>query len=252
MSKLPGDEELIRETFVKHFTSIRERYCMSTCPITMVKNLRQYNATVCKGEARTLKAPQSDVSLSLPKGSKGLFISRAHTDHFRFKDFIPDEECIIGPPIELEQPEKQKDGVFYIIKIPHCLPDKKSWKDIKVRYGNIHRRKQFQEVPRRGMMSNGDMYFEVKDGFILIYTQHFSHFTCTACNRTCNSAIAFLFGNLRVSEAENASKAQIKAYICSTLYSSQDFVSVNINISLLNIFQTLLQFWIINLNYQKP
>ena len=36
----------------------------------MQKNLRKYNATVCQGEKRTLQAPNSDVSLDIPKGSK--------------------------------------------------------------------------------------------------------------------------------------------------------------------------------------
>ena len=45
----------------------------SSCPMTMVKNGKLYIGTVSHGKARILQAPGSDVSLEIPKGSRGVY-----------------------------------------------------------------------------------------------------------------------------------------------------------------------------------
>ena len=105
-----------------------------------------------------LQVPCSDVSLIIPKSPKGVFISPVHADHFRFQDVIPEDDCMIIPPVEFKHiPGETEDG-SYVIKIPHCLRDSEIWEYIKVRYGNVHKGKPFKEIPRRNKQKEDEMY----------------------------------------------------------------------------------------------
>ena len=67
----------------------------------MYKFWRNYNITVSRGEARTLQGDGSNVSLHIPKGSPGVFMTSVHTDLSRFQGAVPPDECIVGPIVEV-------------------------------------------------------------------------------------------------------------------------------------------------------
>ena len=119
----------------------------------MHKNRRKYSMTVAFAGKRKskLQAPDSDVSLNIPRKASGVFFSHVHTDHTLFKNVIPDDECFVGSPVELEQlnNENSDGSKIFKIKIPHCIRHSDMWKKIKVRYGNIHKSDKFDEVPQK-------------------------------------------------------------------------------------------------------
>ena len=181
------------------------------CPMTMQKNWRRYIGTVSRGEARRLQGEDSDVSLDIPPGLPGVYLCRVHTDHTRFTrhGIVPESECIIGPFVEFEfkqlqnKPDdkvKKSPEAFFEICIPHCLSEPELWKNIKVRHGNIFPGENGQvdeihEISSKANEKNTDMYYEITEKFINIFTREFCHFTCTACNKKCNpKTLILLFG----------------------------------------------------------
>ena len=206
----------------------------SRSPITMYKNRRQYIATVVHGEGGMLRGQRSDVSLKIPKKVHGIYFSRVHRDHTRFKGIIPEKECIIGPLVEfghLGEKEMEEDlENWYEIRIPHCISKQEYWKAIKVRNGSIFNKgKLFQEVPPKEKAANGEMHYEINEFYIQIFTKHFCHFTCSICpDYSCSaSAMVFLFGKLTRSLGNPNSFVQVKTFLCSKLFSITDFSVVS-------------------------
>ena len=197
------------------------------CPITMYKNHGEYIATASHGEARILQGDGSDVSLTIPLGSQGVYMTRVPTDSSRFTGIIPKEECIIGPLVEVEHLTDQDMEIksqMYQIKIPHCIPEKNLWKYFRVRHGNIYKSVPFQELPSKKMKS--EAYYVVDTHYITIYTPSFSQFICTICKRICTSMITFFVtGNLELT-ARSMSLMKAKLYLCSKLYEIPHFQRV--------------------------
>ena len=200
----------------------------------MYQNLRRVIATVTQGEARILQAPDSDVALNIPEGSRGLFIMKVHTDHTKFQDLIHPGECIIAPLVELEH-RKLSDDVndreppLYIIKIPHSLKNTAQYKSVRVRRGE-------DELPVRSEAVE-DYAYGIDEKFITVFTGKFSPFICTNCKNTCQtSMMLFLLGYLEPRQEANDTLAQIKSFICSDLYRIKDFREVS-EIYLFEVFQ---------------
>lgn len=202
----------------------------SKCPITMSKNLRKYNATVSHGESRMLQGDESDVSLAIPAGAQGVYISRVHTDHSWFDNVIPKHECFIGPPVEVEHlnaAKNHKDTHHYVLSIPHSVSDKYLWKHIRVRHGNLHKSGSFTIVSRKMVEDEADTWFEVDDKFIKIHTSHFSQFICTSCKESCSASVmAFVLARLRHIREVMETSVEIKTYLCSSLYKIRDYRKV--------------------------
>ena len=203
-----------------------------TCPATMHKNRRTYAiAVACGNEQLKLQAPWSDVSLEIPKEASGVFFSHVHTDHTLFKNVIPDDECFVGPPVEFEQLNNDNSDLSkpFKIKIPHCIRHDDTWRNIKVRFGNIHKTEKFKEVVYKGMGSQDDIWYETNAEFTTIYTKHFSHFTCSVCNYNCSAITRiYLYGKLSVSLSEPATRVKTKVFLSSELYIIKDYKEVSI------------------------
>ena len=201
---------------------------IGSCPITMMKQRRLYNATVTHGEARTLQGDGSDVSLTIPTGSQGVYMTRVHTDHTRFPWVIPNEECIVGPLVEVEHIRTQETDIVHKLKIPHCVRNKKLWKYIKVRKGNPNNGTEFTEIEQRFQPRGDGDYYAIDEKYITIYTSHFTLFTCTSCKKnSCNATVmAFLVGQLRNLTKHRITKVKVKAFLCSELYRIADFKNV--------------------------
>ena len=202
----------------------------STCPVILHKNKRKYVVAVACEMEVNLQALDSDVSLKIPRKVSGVFFSHVHTDHTLFKNVIPDDECFVGPPVEIEQVnnENSDDTETFKIKIPHYIRQSDLWKTIKVRYGNIHKSEKFQDVPHKDKDHQGDIWFNINDRFVTIYTKHFSHFTCSVCNYNCSAITrVFLYANLNVSGIETATRVKVKVFLCSELYKIKDYKKVS-------------------------
>ena len=210
-------------------------------PVTMYQNWRKYNATVSNGETRILQGYGSDVSLNIPDGTKAVYMMKVHTDHFeskspandlKFKAVITSEECIIGPPTEVEYiplqtqtPTKPKQ--LYRLKIAHCLSDQNLWEHIIVRRGDVHRSRPFREVPRRNGDDEEDVGFEVDNRYITIHTDGFSQFICTCGRTVCTAAVmVFIMGNPAPCVDDDETTIHLKNFLCSPLYKIEDYKEV--------------------------
>ena len=193
---------------------------------------KKYNTTVSHGEPKTLQGDGSDVSLAIPVGSQGVYMTRVHTDHLQFKGIIPPEECLIGPPTEVEQinfenqtPTRSK--YLYRVNIPHCLMDKELWKHIIVRRGDVYRHRPFREMPRRNPKDEEDFGFEVDNKYITIHTDGFSQFICTCGKTVCTaSVLVFVMGSMNPGTEVKGSSIKLKNFLCSFLYNIEDYKQV--------------------------
>ena len=213
------------------------------CPITMHRNWRRCIATTCLGEATTLQAPKSKVSLYTPEGISAVLIGCVYTDYLRFMKAIPREECIIAPLVEFhnlplstskDQPNPRNEPQ-YIIRIPHCIPNESDWEYIQVRSGDIHGDNIFTDIEKYKENGDQETYYKMDEEFIIIYTTHFTNFTCTTCKNFCCSNLAkvFLFGSIdtterygNIDERYDETLVKIQSFLCSCLYNIQDFRDV--------------------------
>ena len=201
-------------------------------PVAILKKRRKYMATVTQGEAVTLQAPDSDVSLSVPKGVKSVIVGRIHTNYTRFKNAIPNDECIIGPMVEFHSQELGAENIGhsqYRIKIPHCVKKKEHLSAIRVRCGDIYKPDSFREIENKIKTDGSSACYEVDDKFITIHADHFSNFICTSCSKVCDALIvAFLFGYLVPVPKGRRTAVKVKSYLCSSLYKIKDFQTVRV------------------------
>lgn len=204
----------------------------------MYKNKRQYIATVSRGEEKILQGPGSGVSLKIPKGSQGVFVSRIHMDPTRFENVVPKDECVVGPWAEFDHlqvitasgPSNAEKP--YQIKIPHSLRNKDHFKNVRVRHGNIFDPEAevnlFTLVPPKVDDEQAEMFYEIDENFITITTRHFSHFTCSVCDYKCSASVMiFLCGKLMYSKEPESTFMKAKAFMCSELYSTSDYRHVS-------------------------
>ena len=71
------------------------------CPMTMVQNYKRYIGTVSHGKARILQAKGSDVSLEIPKNSRGVYVMGVHTDFSNYHYVVASEECFVSPVVQV-------------------------------------------------------------------------------------------------------------------------------------------------------
>ena len=199
----------------------------------MRRNSRQYVATVCHGNAQTLKAPESDVSVCIPDGVYTVLQGCSHTDHTSFADVIPDDEYLIAPVPEFcahtLQNQEDKANLHFIVRIPHCTYDKSCWDYIKVRYGDLYGDTTFTEIQKYQEDGKQEVYYDIDERFITIHTTHFTDFTCSIRRNPDwpNLVLVFLFGSVTKSEGE--SYVTLRLFLCSLLHLIRDYVVVGFN-----------------------
>ena len=195
----------------------------------MYKNNKKYVGTVSNGEARILQDPESDVSLQISEGSKGVFMTHVQTGPTRPINMIPHEECLISPTVEVEH--NRDDECLskpHIITIPHCIQDSELWQFIKVRRINHNKKGQFELIQAQQENNKLDEYYRVEKGVIYVFARNFSEFTCTICKRSCSADIrTFIFGKIEDNQEVNLTSVKIRAFMCSELYRIKDFENVS-------------------------
>ena len=177
-----------------------------------------------------LQAKDSDVVVTVPERVRALLWQKVHTEFSQFRDIIPDDECMIGPVVELYlQSKVHLRREKYIIKIPHYLETKEQLSSIKVRYGDANENIPFTELKGMCIPSDDSPYYEVDNTHIIIYTYNFSQFICTACKKTtlsCHNIMVFPYGSISQQEEDKTSRVKLKIYLCSPLYKIEDFKKV--------------------------
>ena len=213
----------------------------------MNQSWRKWIATVSRGEARILRAPGSSVSLQIQEGADGVFMMLVHTEHFKFNHILNQDECLIGPPTEIEF-YGVTDTCKHIVRIPHCMRLENLFKHLKVRRGNVHGASGFeqlepkQKLPQpddsteRSLQPNEsrekswqpDEYYRITSRFIKIYANRFKHYTATVLPAVCQKSLCiFVFGHLEPIMENDITITKIKVFLCSQLFRIQDFKEVS-------------------------
>ena len=214
----------------------------------MQVNWREYKAIVTHGESRTLQDVESDVSLTIPKGSTGVYMTRVHTD-----PFFSRTTCIVGPIVDIACLPKDVESSrhFNVLKIPHCVSNTGLWPHIKVTdyvVASAPRRKLTQGIPGMWMEEEQDDYYEIDERFVTIYTNlRYAFYRCELSNPMfCNSAppVVFVFGHLEYFKERKRSEVQLKTFLCSNLYNIRDFYEVGI---LSKFSNQVLNYFLVNL-----
>ena len=172
------------------------------------------------GTGTVLKAPDSDVRLNILPDVEAFVYGHAHTGIQHFLPHIPEDECLVAPITEYHCDYKNENqdkslNLFKII-IPHCIRDRDALSSIRVRHGNIYKNKPFQKIS----------WFRVDESYITIYTNEFSQFICTSCQRICHGqGIAFVFSNL-IKYPSLQPLSSVRIYMCSPLYNINEYRKV--------------------------
>ena len=136
-----------------------------------------------------------------------LVSGNAHTDVKNFLSHIPEDECLVAPIADY--------NCIYKL-FPGTRNPLESLSSIRVRHGNIYKNKPFEETN----------WFQVNDSYITIYTNTFSQFICTSCERICyGQGKAFVFGNL-IKYPTLPPFSSVRLYVCSPLYNIKDYRNV--------------------------
>ena len=192
----------------------------------------EYVAAVLDGN-QEFQETNSEVSVTVPCQARGVLFQKIHTEFSLFRGIIPEEECMISPVAEIHTSacsELPSGKMQYKIRIPHSLKVQEHLDLIKVRRGDIHADIPFTELRRKSEVQDTLPCYEVQERFIIIYTDHFSQFVCSACGKPCNSYImAFPFGTLIQEDEDEVTEVTVKVYLCCSLYNIEDFRTVCTN-----------------------
>ena len=143
------------------------------------KGFKTFYGTRAYGEEAILKAPDSNVRLRVPLKAEAFVYGHAHTGIQHFLSHIPENECLVAPIAEYhcvyKNENQHKNEYLFEIMIPHCIRDRDALSSFRVRHGDIYKNKPFEEIN----------WFQVDDSYITIYTNEFSQFICTSCERIC-------------------------------------------------------------------
>ena len=218
-------------TFNSHCLSCLKVLKVYTILSDTVKCSTDFAVTLIKGDALTLQEPHSDVSVDIPAGIEGTFWRKFHTEFSRFLHIVPDEECFIGPVVELHLkpfPDEENGQPQYRIKIPHCLQTEEEMSLVKVRCGDTRRKIPFYKLQKKQEASGKLPYYEVDEHYVIVHTDHFSDHVCSVCYPyypSCYSDItAYPCGNLFSSV--NDTRVIIELFLCCGLYNIENFKSV--------------------------
>ena len=210
-------------------TEVVSRPMLQNFPMKMQKGGIEYLAAVTRS-GQEFQDTNSEVCVTIPRQGRAILWQKIYTEFSQFKGIVPEEECMIGPVVELHTSNRssQPSGkMHYKVRIPHCLKKDEQLASIKVRTGDVYRNIPFIELRKKSGIDDGMQYYEVDERFITIYTPHFCQFVCSTCKKTYSSFImAYPFGTLIQEEEDEVSDVTVKVYLCCSLYDIDDFRTV--------------------------
>ncbi len=204
-----------------------------SCPVSSHKWYQSLVTTVSLGEARTLQAALSDVSLDIPENSPGIYTMYICTNTTASSADLSESECLISPIVEAafqklnSRRNEQDDMKMCALNIPHCLRDKAHWSEANV-YHLCSKTQPHDKVEfSRTQTATVHGTFDIQEKNISVYTKSFSKFICTSCKNVCEGALlSFIFGRLTSLPGENRSTVDLKMFVGSPLFAIPDFENV--------------------------
>ena len=200
---------------------------------------------IIHGSAVTIQALHSDVILHVPDGVYGIILGNIHTDHWRFRHLIPENDCIISPICEFHfhgstiQPKPK-----FRLLIPHILCNtEKTARYIQVKFqqkqGGVLQ--QAKHLNSQYPVASNDVIFELHSRNVEILTDHFSEFLITAkeIECCCHSALVLVFS--RMNCESNPTIADIGICFASLHFKIQDYLQVTRNIPIDALYHEILR-----------
>ena len=191
------------------------------------------------GSAVTIQALHSDVILHVPDGVYGIILGNIHTDHWRFRHLVPENDCIISPICEFHfhgsntQPKPK-----FTLLIPHIVVNiERTSQYIKVKF-QMKQGEVLQKAKHFTLgapVTAGEVFYKTHNGYIEILTDHFTKFFVTAkeIECCCHSALVLVFSKMNCESDPHI--ADVGVCFASLHYKTQDYLQVS-RITPLNVF----------------
>ena len=179
---------------------------------------------IVHGSAVTIQALHSDVILHVPDGVYGIILGNVHTDHWRFRHLVPENDCIIGPMCEFHVKGSKIPCARFRIQVPHIVSDIKRVRDyLKVRHmGSLDSSYITEENPAQKALHCPDTYYTVDNQYFNIFTPTFSKFLIFAEGINCCSDRTRVFPFSR----KTSNGLNVRLYFCSPHYQEKDYHEV--------------------------
>ena len=185
---------------------------------------------IVRGEPCTIQIPNSEVLLHVPPGVHGAVLANIHTNHAKFLDHIPKNDCVVSPICEYHlQPSidsRLPADVTYKLQVPHIIRAIPQVKDkITIKHINIER----ATSDNGGDLSKKPERYEIDEKHVTIYTTHFCAYIVTAEDVDCCSGHAnvLLFGTLSQDFEKKTSRATVKVFFSSDHIGIADYEKVS-------------------------
>ena len=183
-----------------------------------------------RGVPCTIQGPDSEVLLHVPEGINAAVLANIHTNHAKFLDHIPENDCVVSPICEYHlQPfigSKLPTDIIYTLQVPHVVSDvPEARKSLKI---------QHISTERAALINKGDLRkkperYEIDEKYVTIYTSHFCAYIVTAkiVDHCSGNANILLFGDLSQDPETERSEATVKVYFSSIHSEISDYRSVS-------------------------
>ena len=183
-----------------------------------------------RGVPCTIQGRNSEVLLHVPEGVHAVVLANIHTNHAKFLDHIPPNDCVVSPICEYHlQPfigSKLPIDIIYTLQVPHVVSDiPEARNSLKIQHIYIER-----ATTVNGRDHNQDpVRYEIDEKYVTIYTTHFCAYIVTAevVEHCSGNANILLFGDLSQDPEAEGSEATVKVYFSSILSEISDYQSVS-------------------------
>ena len=183
---------------------------------------------IIHGSAVTIQALYADVILYVPDGVYGIILGNIHTNHWKFTNFVHDDDCIIGPICEfhLSKGSMTPDKAMFRIQVAHIARQTSDIGKIRVKQGQ---RNEFFEIQpfSRTLLSDVDSYFKANSRYVDIYTHHFSDYIIYAEERNCCGQSIAMNRFSKMDEVESDPMATVILHFCSYHYIFEGYREVS-------------------------
>ena len=181
------------------------------------------------GGTLTLQKPKSEVIIEVPEVENAYLLQRNHAELSGIKKYIPEEETIIGPVVEVHLKDVNADADIttereFKIRIPHCINSEEDKAAVNVRWGTGNEDTVLQKL------SKGTDY-NVEERHITIRTKQLGLFVTSVPSTAASLGhmMVFPFGSLR--KINNTTFVNVRVFLCSHLMAIADFREVRIKIN---------------------
>ena len=179
----------------------------------------------------TIQVLHSDVILHVPDGVYGIILGNIHTDHWRFIDLVPENDCIISPICEYHlkrvDATREEENIRFRIQVPHTL------NDYELVEGKIKVKRVQKEVTSDAMrftrhQSPEEVYYKYNRKYVELFTPKFSQYIIYAegIRHCCGSAAIVAFSKMTWGDV--GPLATVTAYLCNANYGYGDYRQVRV------------------------